>query len=282
MIVRWLKIPLVLLILYGIYQYRALLLESMFYATSINLNLIYALFFISMAVLTMIFRLKYVLGKLGTSVKNITLFEYLLVANSSIFSLIKMSSTVSVYYLVRQGVFLSHAMTGFVVERFFDLSLHLLVSALFIGSFSPIALSALVIFVGLAFVFTKKFDWFLKWKLVSKLSDFRAELNKVVNLRVGLVLVLLSLISFLFQSFAIRSLIGTSLFLSMSVIALGGVVVGASPTPIGLGVYEVAVPSFLISQGVGPEVAIGGILTYRFLTVWLPAIMGLFVVNKRL
>ncbi|MBR9681016.1 MAG: hypothetical protein GOU98_04310 [Candidatus Altiarchaeota archaeon] len=231
---------------------------------------------------TVVLRLKYVLKELGTSVKNITLFEYVLVANSSIFSLIKMSSTISVYYLVKRGVFLSHAMTGFVIERFFDLGLHLLVSVFFIGSFSPVLLSALIIFTGMGILFTKKFEWFTKWKIIRKLSDFRGELNKIVNFKVGFVLIVLSILSLLFQSLAIRSLVGISLFLSISVVALGGIVIGASPTPFGLGVYEISIPSFLISQGVSAEVAIGGILTYRFLTVWMPAILGLFVVNKRL
>lgn len=258
------------------------MVESAVYAFSLKLKLIWGAFFIGFAILTSVFRLKYVFNKLGTFISPRVILEYFLIANSSVFSFIKMSSTVSVYYLVKKGVFLSHAMTGFMIERFFDLSLHLLVSALFIGTYSVPAVFALVFLVGFTLLFTKKFEWFSKWSFLRKLGDFKEELKKVVDFESFFVLGVFSLVIFILNSLAVSRLVGVGFFLGASVVALGGVVVGASPTPIGLGVYEVALPSFLVSQGVSPEVALGGILTYRFLILWVPAIAGLFVAGRRL
>jgi uncharacterized membrane protein YbhN (UPF0104 family) len=172
-------------------------------------------------------------------------------------------------------------MTAYIVERFFDLGLHLIIRAYFIGSFSPLALLGLVIVGGFSVLFTKKFDLFLKFKIVRKLEDFKDSLNNLMSFRVGFVIFITTIFSFIFQSLAIQSLVNTSFILAMTVVALGGIVVSASPTPIGLGIYEVSIPGFLVSQGVSPEVALGGILTFRFLTVWLPALLGLWVVNRR-
>lgn len=258
------------------------MVESAVYAFSLNLKLFWGALFVGIAILTSVFRLKYVLNKLGTFVSPKTLLEYFLIANSSVFSFIKMSSTVSVYYLVKKGVFLSHAMTGFILERFFDFGLHLLVSALLIGTYSVPAVFALVFLVGFVLLFTRRFEWFSRWSPLKKLSDFKEELKKVLDFESFFVLGLFSLVIFILNSLAVSRLAGVGLFLGASVVALGGIVVGTSPTPIGLGVYEVVLPSFLVSQGVSPEVALGSILTYRFLTLWVPAIAGLFVAGRRL
>jgi uncharacterized membrane protein YbhN (UPF0104 family)/membrane-associated phospholipid phosphatase len=58
------------------------------------------------------------------------------------------------------------------------------------------------------------------------------------------------------------------------VYVLGSTVGGAAPTPGGLGAVEAALVAGLTAAGTDPSLAVAGVLSYRFLTYWLPIPLG--------
>jgi uncharacterized protein (TIRG00374 family) len=54
-----------------------------------------------------------------------------------------------------------------------------------------------------------------------------------------------------------------------------------SPTPQGIGIVEGLAQIGAISLGIPPEIALVGILTYRAIVVWFPALVGLLVFRKQ-
>lgn len=62
---------------------------------------------------------------------------------------------------------------------------------------------------------------------------------------------------------------------------LGGAAAGAaSPTPSGTGVIEAVLVGGLVLAGVNAATAIAGVLAFRLVTYWIPALIGLFVFRR--
>ncbi|HEX6311048.1 MAG TPA: lysylphosphatidylglycerol synthase domain-containing protein [Acidimicrobiia bacterium] len=64
------------------------------------------------------------------------------------------------------------------------------------------------------------------------------------------------------------------------VYVLGSTVGGAAPTPGGLGAVEAALVAGLTAAGTDPDLAVAGVLSFRFLTYWLPIPLGYLALHR--
>jgi uncharacterized protein (TIRG00374 family) len=60
----------------------------------------------------------------------------------------------------------------------------------------------------------------------------------------------------------------------------GSTVGGAAPTPGGLGAVEAALVAGLTAAGTDPNLAVAGVLSFRFLTYWLPIPLGYLALHR--
>lgn len=72
---------------------------------------------------------------------------------------------------------------------------------------------------------------------------------------------------------------GASLGQAATVYLVGGALAAASPTPGGLGVIEATLVAGLTATGIAAAPAVAGVLTFRFLTFWLPIVPGGFTLR---
>jgi uncharacterized membrane protein YbhN (UPF0104 family) len=282
MAVRWLKLLLVVLIFFGIYKYRVSLVDATAYASSLRVELVYAAIFVGVSLLASGLRGKHIINKLGGFMSIGDAFKLACVSASSVFSVIRAGSGISLYYLKRKGFLLSHVVTYYLGDRFFSTVVFLALGALVLGEFSWIL--ALVLFAAMAATivgikFTSRLPNFWVFGMI---KDFSEDLKKLTNPGSAVWLSFLALLNVVMDALAISVLTGSSLNTSVVAVVIGMMLILVSPTPAGLGLYEPAVSAHLIAQGVASSAAIGGVLAFRLLSLWVPSFVGLYVLHKEL
>lgn len=280
--VRWLKPLLVVLISYGIYKYRNSLIEAVIYATSLRLVLLYGLIFALISLMASGLRAKHIINKVGGFMSNVEAFEFSTVSASAVFSLVRVGTGIPLYYLKKTGVLLSHTVTYYVVDRFFSTMSILVLGALVLGDFRWISTALLVIaaigtVIGLKY--THKLPDFWPFGMI---KDFSGDIKKLVNIRSALWLSFLAFMNFAADSLAITSLSGAGISVSLTAAVLGMAAMLVSPTPAGIGIYEPIVAGHLISLGIATNAAVGAVLVYRLFVLWLPALLGVQTLHRKL
>ncbi len=92
----------------------------------------------------------------------------------------------------------------------------------------------------------------------------------------AVVMATLVTIAYLLALYASARSLGVNIAVSevFFVYVLGALATAAVPTPGGLGAAEAALYAGFVSYGVEPSVALSVVLTYRFITYWLPILPG--------
>jgi hypothetical protein len=278
--VRWLKLLLVVLISYGIWKYRATLAAGLAYAASLRLGLAVAALLAAVGVLSAALRIKYAAGRLGAFLDTRGALEAFLVTTSSVFSLVKMSSSVGIYYLTKKGLPLSQAATIYVAERFFAVLVFFSLGVLFFGQFSWVSLAGLACAVA-AFVVVTRYPHVLPdFRLLDPVKDFSQELVKLTSPAATVMMVVPELINILVATAALSYLAGAPPTVALDATLVGVLLIIGAPVPAGVGLYEPAVAARLVAGGVPQAVAIGSVLTYRLFNLWLPAVAGLWSLHR--
>ena len=278
--VQWLKLILGVLIPFGIYRYREILIESFYYATQMKLSILFTFLFVLISISLVSIRLKYLIKKQGGLIKFWTAFKCYFISLSPIFSMIRFSDSIKIYYLKKKGILLSQAMTAYLSELIIGIFVTGVMLAVFLGQYTPflfIALSLVIISALLLIKFSHKLPNF---RILNIIRDFSEDLKKIIKVKIIFTLLLISFTQFVFDVFALSTATGASLAQSLIAVLIGIGVITAAPTIAGIGFYETAVPAFLISIGISSEAAVGGVFVYRFFTLWLPALIGNFLLHK--
>ncbi len=280
--VQWLKLILGVLIPFGIYRYREILVESFYYAIQLNLSILLTFLFILLSVIVGTFRLKYLIKKQGGLINFWTVFKCYFISLSPVFSMIRFSDSIKIYYLKKKGIILSQAMTAYVGEIVISLFVTGIMFALFLGQYNIFLFIALCILLLLTFLFVKFSHKIPNIKFLNILKDFSENLKSLLNVRSIFFLLIISFIQFFSSAAALSVATGSSFVNGLKALIMGIGIMTTTPTIAGIGFYEVAVPAYLISLGVNQTAAVGGVFVFRFFNLWLPAIIGNFLIHKEL
>lgn len=284
--VRWLKLPLAVLIFYGIYKMREKLAEvvlgAIIYSISLSNTSLYVLAFSFLAIWFSVIRIMYILGLLGGKIRLWDIFKAYAISLTTVFSMVKFSDSVRAYYISKKGVPLTYALTTYVAERFFDLTILLPLGAILLGEYSKFAVVGLTVLSLVILIFVKFTHKIPDIRFLRFFKDFGNDLENIITPNTLLWIVLLSLGSMAMNTTAIKFATGVGWFIALRAFVLGCIVLATSPTPAGIGFYEVAVPAYLVSLGVPSAAALGGILVYRLFQLWLPSILGMLFLHREL
>ncbi|TRO62009.1 hypothetical protein E2P64_00560 [Candidatus Bathyarchaeota archaeon] len=280
--VRWLKLLLVVLISYGIFKYRDSLVDAAGYASSLRIELLLAAAFAFLSLMASSLRAKHIINEVGGLISTKESFELSAVSASSIFSLVRVGSGIPLYYLKKTGTLLSHTVVYYIADRFFNIMSFLALGVVVLGKFSWVsglllAAGVMVTLVGLTY--TRLLPDFWPFGMI---KDFIEDIRKLVTWRTAVWLSFLSLSNLMIDSFAISLLSGAGLNAVLAATVLGTAAMLVSPTPAGIGIYEPVVSTQLVSAGVVGGAAIGSVLTYRLFALWVPALVGLYVLHRKL
>jgi len=284
--VRWLKLPLAVLIFYGIYKMRENLAEvvlgAVVYSINLGIGSLYVLAFALLALLLVVIRIKYLLSLLGSKINLKEIIKAYAISITALFSMVKFSDGVRPYYLSKKGVPLTYALTTHVAERFFDLLLILLLGAILLGEYSKFAMAVLLVLSLVVLILVKFTHIIPDIKFIRLLKDFGEDLANIVTPRTLFWIIFLSIGSMALSTTSIKFGTGASWLISLKAFVLGCIILATTPTPAGLGFYEVAIPAYLVSLGIPSDAALGGILVYRLFQLWLPASLGLLFLHREL
>lgn len=282
---QWLKAVLGVLIALGIYRYRETFVQSLLYASKLNLTIALAMMCVIISQFCTALRLRVMIGKRNKEIRFWDVFKANLVSAATAFSMVKFSDGLKVYFLKKKGAGVSDAMTGYVGERVCDVLFAAVILTLFLGTEAWMG----AVLVGLALIFLFVVSRQLKslakirfLKFLEKISDFSAQLKGLMKPRTFVPILLLTSANFFFSSVAIGLATGSGLGLGVMAFAVGMGLLAASPIPGGIGLYEAGVSAYLVAQGVAVEAALGGILVYRFFSFWLPSILGGLIIAREL
>ena len=284
--VRWLKLPLAVLIFYGIYKMREnlaeIILGALIYSVNLGPTSLYVLAFSSLAILVSIIRMSYILDLLGSKIKLWDLFKAYAISLTAIFSMIKFSDSVRAYYISKKGAPLTYALTTYVAERLFDVSILLPLGAVLLGEYSKFALAGLAALSLAILVFVKFTHKIPDIRFFKFFKDFGEDLANIMNPSTLFWVFAMSFGSMALNAAAIKFATGAGWLISFKALILGCIILTTVPTPAGIGFYEVAVPAYLVSMGVSSAAALGGILVHRLFLLWLPAGIGFLFLHREL
>lgn len=280
--VRWLKLLLVVLIAFGVFRFREALLEALAYASTLRGELVLVAALASALLLANGLRIKKLLTGLGGFIRLRDALKAHLASIASIFSMVKMSSSVMVYYLEKKGVLLSQAAAVFAGSLAFGSLTVLVASSLVLGRFGWLSLAGIAGVAGGVW-FLERFGHLLPdvWVL-RVMRDFSAELRKLATARAFAWMLLPPLVNMTAGTLSLAVLTGAGLVTSLEANLIGLLIMGAAPVPAGIGVYEPLVARHLAASGVPMDVALGGVLTHRLFFLWAPALLGLFFLHTEI
>ena len=277
-----LKLVLGVLIVFGIATYRTLLMQSLQYALTLNLNALLCILFILISIIINSFRFRYLIKIQGGLIKFRDVFVSYFLSFSTVFSLVKLADSVKIVYLKKKGLLLSQATTAYIAERIANVFVTSILIGLILGQYNFWLLIGAGLSILLIIIFINFSHMLPKIRFVNMVRDFGSELKKLMKFKSIIIIVLFTLFEFLSSALAIGFATHTNFGLSIKTTVMGMATVIATPTPGGIGFYETVIPTFLTQQGVVVETAVGGILTYRFFSLWLPALIGLILLQKTL
>ena len=278
---RWVKLLLGLLIIYGAYAYRQYLIEGLIYSLNLKYYLVLVGIVAALRLLVASEANKIILENLGVETGRKLMVKYQLVGMASAFSMIKFSNSFGIYYLKRKGYLLSQLVVAYLVKLIGDLTSFGIAASLVLGKHHYSGFVALVIVMAGSYVLTRKQDLLPDRWVFHRIKDYADLLRRVDAALMGKV-VGLNFVVYGLDILMWWILLGLGWESLIVIEVLGLLLVNGSPTPGGLGVYEVALPAYLAKLGLGVEVAVGSALVFRFFNLWLPALVGAAVIHREL
>ena len=257
-------------------------MESFYYAMHLKLSILLTILFILLSIILVCFRLKYLINKQGGLIKFWDVFKCHFISLSPIFSMIRFSDSLKIYYLKKKGIILSQAMTTYVSEIVIGLFVTGIMFAIFLGQYNIFLFIALCVLLFLSFLFVKFSHKLPNMKFFNILKDFSENLKTLLNIQSILFLLMISFIQFFSSATALSIATNSGFVNGLKALIFGIGIITISPTIAGIGFYEVAVPAFLVGLGVNQTAAVGGVFVFRFFNLWLPAIIGNFLIHKEL
>ncbi len=275
---RWFKLLLVVLIAFGIYSFRDYLIEGLHYTTTLGPKLLPATALVGLSMFSYILRMSFIVRKSGGDISIKDCIKAVMVSFTAVLSIVKVGVGIVVYYLTRKGLLLSQAVTYYIWDRASHVVATTVIGIFVLGSWNVIGgLSGLGAIMALAIV-----GLILGKVKLEALEDFQPTLKRLVGVKTVFWLLLLSTINIVVDSGALALLTGAGWKSAMAGVLVGNMMIWASPVPGGLGLYEAAVPLALIAGGVERAAAIGGVLAYRLLSLWVPALLGVAILHREL
>lgn len=275
-----------ILIFYGIYRIRDSFLGIVAGAVGHALGLgslsLVVLALTTAVLVSLSLRIKYILHLLGSRIGLWDILKAYAISLTAIFSMVKFSDSVRAYYFSRKGVPLTYGLTSYVGERFFDILFLLPLGAVLLGEYSTQALTGLAIFSVFVLLLIRFTHRIPNIRFIRFFRDFGEDLRNMITPVSLFWLTAVTLVIFGMNTAAIAVATGTGPVAALKAFVLGCLVLGTSPTPAGIGVYEIVVPAYLTSLGVQSSAALGGILVYRFFILWLPSFIGIGFLHREL
>jgi len=206
--------------------------------------------------------------------------------SSCLFS-IKFGDAVKIYLLKKKGLRISHGILVYSLERFLDASLFLIFSIIFLGRRLDVILLLGLLALGLLILEKRKriYPILRRWERFRKVEEvveiMVSGANEFKDMGFLVMVAGSSLLVTVVQAAAFGLLAHIPLFLSLeAIVVIGSGAAIASPTPAGIGVWEVAVSGF-ISKSIALEKALAAVLVYRLFFLWIPCFLGFFFTLNR-
>ncbi len=261
-------------------KYRALLFQSLEYVPSFKNVLPQIIILWLISLLLDFYRWFSMLRSMGYDFKIWEGVKIHLLSASANLSMIKFSDSIKVALLKKKGVRASQGVVIYTIERFLDASLASLLLIVFLGKRT--GLWFVLLFLVLSFVIAKNrkkvYRGLKGFKWVEQLEEgvesAIKSMKRLGNVQVLSTVILSTIVSTLTRCVAFKLLTGADLYTAIEAISvIGGGSAAVAPTQGGVGVWEVAVISFM-SGYISPAQAVAAVLVHRLLFFWAPAILG--------
>jgi len=271
-----------LIIFWVIFRYGKLIVEGFQYLPHFKTSFFFLSVFSIASLLISSIRLWIIVKKIGYELSVVDCFRIYLMSFGALLSSIKFGDSIQIYLLKRKGLRFSHALLVYSLQRLSDLVTFFLFSLIFLGRridltfFLPLLLFLLVIkFRARILQRLKKWDRFKR--IEEEIEIVKEALFNLKDCFFISLLVLSTLGPAFLGGFALSSLTNTNLIVGIeAVIIFGGGSAAVSPTPLGIGVWEIAVSSFLANY-IQLPIALSAVLVYRLFFTFIPAFIGLLL-----